>query len=36
VGDRIKNLMLTTRLVILFDTYESVEEAIASHESASA
>ncbi len=36
VGGRIKNLMLTTRLVILFDTYESVEEAVASHESAGA
>lgn len=36
VGGRIKSLMLTTRLVILFDTYESLDEALASHESASA
>ncbi len=36
VGQRIKNLMLTTRLVILFDTFETLEEALASHESASA
>ncbi len=36
VGGRIKNLMLTTRLVILFDTYETLEEALAAQESPSA
>jgi anti-anti-sigma factor len=34
VGGRIKNLMLTTRLVILFDTYETLDEALAAQESA--
>lgn len=33
VGQRIKNLMLTTRLVILFDTFETLEEALAAHDS---
>lgn len=33
VGGRIKNLMLTTRLVILFDTFDSLEEAVAAQES---
>ncbi len=36
VGGRIKNLMLTTRLVILFDTYETLEEALAAQESTQA
>ena len=36
VGGRIKNLMLTTRLVILFDTFETLEEALAAQESTSA
>jgi anti-anti-sigma factor len=36
VGGRIKNLMLTTRLVILFDTFETLEEALAAHESSNA
>ena len=36
VGERIRNLMLTTRLVILFDTFETLEEALAAHESAQA
>jgi len=34
VGERIRNLMLTTRLVFLFDTYETLDEALAAHESA--
>jgi anti-anti-sigma factor len=32
VGTRIKNLMLTTRLVILFDTFDTLEEAVAAQE----
>jgi anti-anti-sigma regulatory factor len=36
VGARIKNLMLTTRLVILFDTFETLEEALEAHESTNA
>ena len=36
VGGRIKNLLLTTRLVILFDTFETLEEALAGHESVKA
>jgi len=28
--------MLTTRLVILFDTFETLEEALAAHESSNA
>jgi anti-anti-sigma factor len=36
VGTRIKNLMLTTRLVILFDTFETVEEAVAAQETTNA
>ncbi|HXV12921.1 MAG TPA: STAS domain-containing protein [Candidatus Krumholzibacteria bacterium] len=36
VGGRIKNLMLTTRLVILFDTYETLDEALAGQESTNA
>jgi anti-sigma B factor antagonist len=29
VGTRIKNLLLTTRLVFLFDTFETIEEVVA-------
>jgi anti-anti-sigma factor len=36
VGGRIKNLMLTTRLVILFDTFETLDQALAAQESAQA
>ena len=36
VGSRIKNLMLTTRLVLLFDTFDSLEEALAAQESTKA
>jgi anti-sigma B factor antagonist len=36
VGGRIKNLMLTTRLVILFDTFETLDEALAAQESTNA
>lgn len=32
VDDRIKNLLVTTRLVILFDSFNTVEEAIAALE----
>ena len=31
VGQRIRNLMLTTRLVFLFDTYETLDEALTAH-----
>ena len=34
VAERIRNLMLTTRLVFLFDTYETLDGAVAAHESA--
>lgn len=34
VAERIRNLMLTTRLVFLFDTYETLDEAVGAHESA--
>lgn len=36
VGGRIKNLLLTTRLVILFDTFETLEEALAAEASTKA
>lgn len=36
VDDRIKNLLVTTRLVILFDSFATVEEAIAALEPTSA
>ena len=36
VGGRIKNLLVTTRLVMLFDTFETLEEALAAHESTQA